>query len=72
MASPPLTPPPGSASTLPALLRERAAETPDGVATIHRHGDGLVSTSWSEWERRARVLAAGRVAAGVAPGERVA
>jgi len=56
---------------LPALLRERAAATPDGVATLHRHGNTVVSTTWSEWERRSRVLAAGLVASGVAPGDRV-
>jgi long-chain acyl-CoA synthetase len=58
--------------TLLELFAARVAANPDGVATRHQAADGMVETTWSEWDRRSTALAAGLAAVGVRPGDRVA
>ncbi|WP_169946180.1 class I adenylate-forming enzyme family protein [Microbispora sp. H11081] len=57
------------ALTLPELLRLRAGQEPDGEAMIV---EGHGTLTFAEWERRSEALAAGLVARGVTPGDRVA
>ena len=61
-----------STGTLLSLFRGRVQANPQGVATRHRHGKNIVTTTWSEWERRSRILAAALIASGIEPGDRVA
>lgn len=61
-----------SPGTLLSLFRERVRQDPQGVATRHQHGKNIVTTTWSEWDRRSRTLAAALIASGVQPGDRVA
>ncbi|MGM0575746.1 MAG: AMP-dependent synthetase/ligase [Myxococcota bacterium] len=58
--------------TLLELFRWRVRQDPDREATRHLRGDKVVSTTWGEWERRSRTLAAGLAAMGLQPGQRVA
>ncbi|MCB9728559.1 MAG: long-chain fatty acid--CoA ligase [Deltaproteobacteria bacterium] len=58
--------------TLLELFEARAAVDPQAIATRHQSGDAVVETTWADWDARSRALAAGFVAMGVAPGDRVA
>ena len=55
-------------ATFLATARSRGAAT----ALRTKRNGAWVSVSWTEWERRARALAASLVDAGVEPGDRVA
>lgn len=59
----------GDASPVWQALLDRAARTPDEIATAEVGG---TSITWAELDRRVRDTAAGLAAAGVAPGQRVA
>ncbi len=54
--------------TVPQLLAGRAATEPDHVAIIQ----GAATLTMAQWHRRSERIAAGLVARGVAPGDRVA
>jgi len=59
--------------TLTDMLRTRAQQQSDETATLHVRKDGsVVETSWASWYRRSQVVAAGLMALGVEPGDRVA
>lgn len=58
--------------TLTGLFQQRVRMDAERVATRHLRGAGVVTTTWSEWERRSRVLACGLVRLGLEPGDRVA
>ncbi|WP_138997480.1 AMP-dependent synthetase/ligase [Rhodococcus zopfii] len=58
--------------TVPRLLFDRVAHTPDGEAYRFPDTDGWASVTWSEVGSRVTTLAAGLIARGVAPGARVA
>ncbi len=59
-------------ATLLELFRRRVAETPSGEASRHTYGRKVVTTTWSDWDRRSRTLAAGLLRLGVELGDRVA
>jgi long-chain acyl-CoA synthetase len=58
-------------SSIPALLRDRIAATPDAEAYRAPSGDGWTSLSWRELGERVRELALGLAALGAGPGRRV-
>lgn len=58
--------------TLVSLFLGTAKARGAAVALKTKRGDAWVGTSWTEWERLARALAAHLVSLGVAPGDRVA
>ncbi|MBT2232964.1 long-chain fatty acid--CoA ligase [Nonomuraea sp. NEAU-A123] len=58
-------------SSIPALLRDRVAATPDAEAYRVPSGDGWTSLSWQEVGERVRGLALGLAALGAGPGTRV-
>ena len=62
---------PDSSTLLDVLLR-RAEAAGDQAATLHQRGETIVTTTWAEWVRRARTLAAGMIELGIGPGDRVA
>ncbi|MEV0939634.1 AMP-binding protein [Micromonospora wenchangensis] len=55
--------------TVPGLLRQRAADTPDAVALCHPDGSAL---TFGRWDRSADALAAALVTDGLRVGQRVA
>ncbi|WP_113704049.1 AMP-dependent synthetase/ligase [Nonomuraea lactucae] len=59
-------------SSIPSLLRDRIAATPDAEAYRTPSGDGWTSLSWREVGERVRGLALGLAAIGAGPGTRVA
>ncbi|HEY6461921.1 MAG TPA: AMP-dependent synthetase/ligase [Polyangiaceae bacterium] len=59
-------------TTLPRLFLAQAAARGDAAAMRSKKDGAWVPTSWREWERRARTVAARLVEVGVAPGDRVA
>ena len=61
-----------SAPSIPGLLVDRAAKTPDAVAFSFRTGDGWASLTWGEAQDRVRALAAGLIELGVEEETRVA
>ena len=60
------------ASSVPAMFRDRVAATPDAEAFRFPDGDGWASVTWRELGDRVTLVAAGRVALGIQPAERVA
>ena len=58
--------------TLIEVFLDRVDRDAAGEATRHRRGDTVVSTTWAEWARRSRVIAAGLVELGLRRGDRVA
>jgi long-chain acyl-CoA synthetase len=58
-------------SSIPALLRDRIAATPDAEAYRIPSGDGWESISWQEVGERVRGLALGLAKLGSGPGKRV-
>ena len=62
----------GRAATVAHLFRDRVAATPDAEAFRYPDGDLWASVTWREVQQRAYRLAAGLVALGVAPEDRVA
>jgi long-chain acyl-CoA synthetase len=60
------------APTVGRMFLDRVAQTPDRPAYRYPEGDGWASVSWQETGSRARSLAAGLVALGIEPEERVA
>ncbi|WP_420750016.1 AMP-dependent synthetase/ligase [Rhodococcus sp. O3] len=58
--------------TVPRLLFDRVADTPDSEAYRFPDTGGWASVTWAEVGSRVTTLAAGLVARGVAPGARVA
>ncbi|WP_281900762.1 AMP-binding protein [Micromonospora humidisoli] len=56
-------------STVPGLLRQRAADTPDAVALCHPDGSTL---TFGQWDRSTDALAAALAADGLRVGQRVA
>ena len=61
-----------NSQTLLEVFLDRVERDAAAEATRHRRGDTVVSTTWAEWARRSRVLAAGLVELGVRRGDRVA
>jgi long-chain acyl-CoA synthetase len=59
-------------SSIPSLLRDRIAATPDAEAYRTPSDDGWTSLSWREVGERVRGLALGLAALGAGPGTRVA
>ena len=60
------------ASSVPAMYRDRVAATPDAEAFRFPDGDGWASVTWRELGDRVTLVAAGLVALGIQPEERVA
>ncbi len=60
------------AATLPALLRQRAAERPDALAMRHKKFGRWREYAWREYAERAARAGLGLRTIGVKPGERVA
>ena len=60
------------ASSVPAMFRDRVAATPDAEAFRFPDGDGWASVTWRELGDRVTLVAAGLVALGIQPEERVA
>jgi len=60
---------PLSGLTLGAALRQRADAQPDDLALVSRHQG--IRLTWRQLEQRARAVAAGLMAAGIQPGDRV-
>ncbi|GLY46558.1 AMP-dependent synthetase/ligase [Lentzea sp. NBRC 102530] len=60
------------ALSIPGLLRDRAARTPDAEAVRYRGGGGWVSLTWAQLQDRVAAEAFGLVAAGLRKGDRVA
>ncbi|SER59960.1 long-chain acyl-CoA synthetase [Lentzea xinjiangensis] len=60
------------ALSIPGLLRERVARTPDAEAMRYRDGGGWVSLTWAELQERVAAEAFGLRAAGLRKGDRVA
>jgi long-chain acyl-CoA synthetase len=58
-------------SSIPALLRDRVAATPDAEAYRVPSDDGWTSITWRETGERVRALALGLAALGAGPGTRV-
>ena len=58
-------------SSIPALLRDRIAATPDAAAYLVPSDDGWTSLSWRDVGERVRGLALGLAALGAGPGTRV-
>ncbi|NRQ33433.1 long-chain fatty acid--CoA ligase [Nonomuraea sp. NN258] len=58
-------------SSIPALLRDRIAATPDAEAYRVPSDDGWISLSWREVGERVRRLALGLAGLGAGPGKRV-
>ena len=54
-----------NSQTLLEVFLDRVERDAAAEATRHRRGDTVVSTTWAEWARRSRVLAAGLVELGV-------
>lgn len=61
-----------SATTLPALLRQRAAERPNALALRHKKFGRWREYAWREYAECAARAGLGLLALGVRPGERVA
>ena len=61
-----------SAVSIPGLLVDRAAKTPESPAFRFRHGDGWDSLTWGQAQDRVRALAAGLIELGVEAETRVA
>ncbi|MGQ0639697.1 MAG: AMP-dependent synthetase/ligase [Gemmatimonadaceae bacterium] len=61
-----------AAATLPALLRERAAQRPDALSLRHKKFGRWREYAWSEYADHAARAGLGLRAIGVKPGERVA
>ena len=59
------------AESIPALLMERAAQTPDDVAMLEKEFGKWVEIRWSEYAAQVRAAALGLVELGVAPGDAV-
>src|SRR5579871_5438753 len=59
-------------ATLVSLFLDQARARGAAPALKSKRGDAWQATSWAEWERRSRAVAAGLVEAGVAAGDRVA
>ncbi len=62
----------GRAASVAQMFLDRVAEDPSGEAYRYPSGDGWASVTWGETGERVRRLAAGLVALGVQPQERVA
>ena len=60
------------ASSVPAMFRDRVAATPDAEAFRFPDGDGWASVTWRQLGDRVTLVAAGLVALGIQPEERVA
>ncbi|MCX2949340.1 AMP-dependent synthetase/ligase [Lentzea sp. NEAU-D7] len=60
------------ALSIPGLLRDRVARTPDAEAMRYRDGGGWVSLTWSELQERVAAEAFGLAGAGLRKGDRVA
>lgn len=60
------------ALSIPGLLRDRVARTPDAEAMRYRDGGGWVSLTWSELQDRVAAEAFGLAGAGLRKGDRVA
>ncbi|WP_394617826.1 AMP-dependent synthetase/ligase [Lentzea sp. JNUCC 0626] len=60
------------ALSIPGLLRDRAARTPDAEAMRYRGEGGWVSLTWAQLQDRVAAEAFGLVAAGLRKGDRVA
>ena len=58
--------------TLLDVFLDRVASTPEGEATLHLARGHVVSTTWAEWHRCSRTLAAGLLCLGLEVGDRVA
>ncbi|MEV4071622.1 AMP-dependent synthetase/ligase [Nonomuraea fuscirosea] len=58
-------------SSIPSLLRDRIAATPDAEAYRVPEGDGWTSLTWREVDERVRGLALGLAELGAGPGARV-
>ena len=61
-----------SAASIPGLLVDRAAKTPDTTAFSFRSGDGWASLTWAQSQDRVRALAAGLIGLGIEAETRVA
>ena len=53
------------------LFEARVRHSPGEVALLNRRGEGQVATTWAEWHRRSRTLAAALVASGMEARDRV-
>ena len=60
------------ASSVARLFLDRVAVTPQAEAFRYRDGDGWASVTWRQVGDRVRLLAAGLIALGIAPQDRVA
>lgn len=60
------------AATVAAMIADRVAATPDREAFRYPQGDEWVSVTWAEAGRRIERLAAGLIALGIEPEQRVA
>jgi long-chain acyl-CoA synthetase len=60
------------ADTLPKLLRQRAAEAPDGVALREKEFGVWQRVSWRDYLAQVRAACLGLVALGMRPGDKVA
>ncbi|WP_111512488.1 AMP-dependent synthetase/ligase [Mycobacterium kyogaense] len=59
------------ASSVAVLFRERVAATEEAVAFRFRDSGGWASVTWQQVARRVDAIAAGLIAVGIAPGDRV-
>jgi long-chain acyl-CoA synthetase len=64
-------PPPHPGQTLVDLFFDRVGRWPDRVALRHARDGEWASITWAEYGRAVREVAAGLVALGIAPGDRV-
>jgi long-chain acyl-CoA synthetase len=60
------------ALSIPGLLRDRVARTPDAEAMRYRDNGGWVSLTWSELQERVAAVAFGLAGEGLRKGDRVA